>query len=153
LVARDRVDAVFSDAVRRSIVLRGVNNQLQVEQDSVTSQGNIEVDLSGMSFPVARAACRYVLNRLVPTTLSSKRRRSAHLSFITGVGAGHSKGGESSASSSLRDYVQEILISDFIPPVKSIVDEQEQSKVQIKAFALRTWIDKQRPTISDPITP
>jgi hypothetical protein len=138
-VTRDRVDLVFNDAIRWSIVLRGINNYFQFETE--TAQDDIEVDLSGLTFPVARAACRYVLGRLCNTT-----GKSRNVTFITGTGASHTKGG-TTISLSLRDYVQEILISDFVPPVNSVVEEEEQRKVKIIASTLCSWIDKQRPIL------
>jgi hypothetical protein len=165
-VACDRVDIVFNDAVQRNIILRGINNQIQpaVETNNEFSTPNdIEIDLSGMSFPVARAACRYVLRRTAIASSSSsynnnnKKGKIRNLNFVTGVGVSHSRGGGTSGSTSntlsLREYVQEVLLSDFVPSINSIVEDHEQSKVKIKAVTLRSWIEKQRPTRLDPIIP
>ena len=127
---RVKIDSVFSEAVRRKIVLRDIDN--------LETTG--EIDLSGMAFPVARAACRFVLNMILANSSQPTKRVGKNLVFVTGAGASHTD----SSSSSLRDYVQEILASDFSPPVESIVQAQEQSKVLIKAKELTSWIKKQR---------
>ena len=122
----DKVDIIFSEAVRLKLVLRSLQ----------TSKPLKEIDLSGMSFPVARAACRYIFHR----SLSSKgAEQTDELVFITGVGASHDDG-----SSSLRDFVQEILLSDFNPPIASFVPEQERSTVRVKTHVMKSWFRQQK---------
>lgn len=122
---RDKVDKVFAQAFKLNILFRNTN--------SIESG---EVDLSGLSFPVARAACRYMLNRYL--SQPSKFNQNTELFFITGIGASHDDG-----SSSLRDFVQEILLTDFIPPIESIIPEQERSKVHVKPTTLASWSSQQ----------
>ncbi|KAL7448132.1 hypothetical protein ACHAWC_000380, partial [Mediolabrus comicus] len=58
-INRDRADKVFTEAVSRGIILK---------KDSLDSSW--EVDLSRMSFPVARAACRFIFRRIVTSARS-----------------------------------------------------------------------------------
>ena len=69
----EMIDQVFADAVERQIVLRS---------DSIDT--GWEIDLSGMSFPVARAACRFILDRLKNNSKNGEEYED--LSFITGTG-------------------------------------------------------------------
>ena len=55
-VNRERADEVFSEAVGRGLILT------VSRRDSLDTSR--EVDLSSMSFPVARAACRYIFRRI-----------------------------------------------------------------------------------------
>lgn len=139
---RERVDAIFAEAVERGIVLR-----------SDTLDSTWEVDLSGMSLPVARAACRYVVNRIA-TIRNKNGIEMDDLTFITGVGRGHQRRlvGESHSNrddrsqltSSLRDYVQEILLSDFVPPLHSEIPPRAQGTVQVSRDVFAAWIEKRR---------
>jgi pentatricopeptide repeat protein len=134
---RSRVDEVFASAVNRGIVLTSF-------LDSVW-----EVDLSGMSLPVARAACRFVVNRTRQT--SEQGAELMDLNFITGVGAGqgrHNKQFDVEASSivkhgkgkptSLRDFIQEVLEVDFA--IQSTVPNMARGTVQIEKSELALWI-------------
>lgn len=136
---RQRIDKVFDEAVRRNLVLRDMNR----------FETKNEIDLSGMALPVARAACRYILRRslsntVVPGMHNSSNNNTIHqiidsdLYFITGVGTSHDDG-----SSSLRDYVQEILVTDFNPPIHSFVPQQERDRVCIESKELVSWMEKQ----------
>jgi pentatricopeptide repeat protein len=129
---RDRVDEVFKEAVKRGIVLR---------KDTLDSQ--CEFDLSGLSFPVARAACRFIVKHMLEN--AGDRDALVDLTFITGVGAKanrrQSQGQpetleDSFHMTSLREYVQEILLSDFDPPITSFVPGRAQGTVQIKGRTL-----------------
>jgi hypothetical protein len=143
---RDRVDRVFAEAVRRGIVL---------QQNLDTSW---EFDLSGMSFPVARAACRYILNRIFIS--STKNNDSRDLIFITGVGVEKAQRKHSSQTarltgsvgseddnrtvSCLREYVQEILAGDFTPSLRSHVPKRAQGTVQINADTIVKWTEERQ---------
>lgn len=133
----ERIDEVFAEAVRRRIVLR-----------PGTLDSAHEVDLSGMTLPVARAACRHVL-RLVK---NRDEEEMCELTFITGVGI--SKGArvfengnpEASKSendvkrlTSLREYVQEILLTDFCPPLVSSIPQRAQGTVLVERETLLRW--------------
>jgi hypothetical protein len=123
-VDRLRVDDVFAEAVRLGVVL---------QEETVKSCW--QFDLSGMSFPVARAACRYILNRIQTSTSESPK----DLTFITGVGVQRQTG---SGMSTLNEYVQEILLSDFSPRLVSTVPDRAQGSVEIKAETIATWINQ-----------
>lgn len=130
LVNRERVDHVFAAAVDRGIIFR--KNIL----DSA-----FEVDLSGMSFPVARAACRYILKRMLQQERSKKNngKKVQDLSFITGLGKHHADKGETT----LREFVQQVLEVDFSPPVASIIPPRAKGTVQIDRAILIKWIAAQ----------
>jgi pentatricopeptide repeat protein len=130
---RNRADEVFREAVKRGLVLR---------KDTLDSQ--VEFDLSGLSFPVARAACRFIVKHMLGN--ASGKDALVDLTFITGVGAKNSRrqspqgqpetSEDSFHMTSLREYVQEILLSDFDPPITSFVPERAQGTVQIKGRTL-----------------
>lgn len=135
-----RVDEIFADAVTRGIFFSGF-------LDSTS-----EVDLSGLSFPVARAACRYTINRTLQRVEDSEK--VLDLQFITGVGAAASKEsrqrrsspqggkdfGKGKKSLSLRDYIQEVLLEDFSPPIQSFVPKRAQGTIEIDRSVLQDWI-------------
>jgi hypothetical protein len=140
----EKVDKVFEEAVKRGIVLR---------ECSLDSQW--DTDLSGLSFPVARAACRYLIRRALRGSRDGKELDD--ISMITG-GAHQlkwgSKGGdaqnhppqqESSRKirPSLRDYVQEVLETDFEPPISSSIPQLQQGTVVVLKEPLMQWIEKQ----------
>lgn len=127
----DLMDEVFAQAVERGVVLR--NDSLDEE---------FEVDLSGMALPVARAACRYVMKRV----LSACSPNGREMVFITGVGrAHHQRGGASSVSrsetsdildknpaTSLQDFIRGILEADFDPPLEYYIPERAPGSVAVK---------------------
>lgn len=129
---RNRVDEIFAEAVKRGIVLADT----KVSLDSFW-----EVDLSSMSFPVARAACRYIVNRTNQAVNEGKQVEN--LCFITGVGA---TGGQhkQSRSKSKREYLQEVLRDDFSPPIQSSVPKLAQGTVQIDKATLQDWIQSNK---------
>jgi pentatricopeptide repeat protein len=129
---RNRVDEVFREAVKRGLVLR---------KDTLDSQ--CEFDLSGLSFPVARATCRFIVKRMLGN--ADGKDALVDLTFITGVGAKNNRrpsqgqpetSEDSFHMTSLREYVQEILLSDFDPSITSFVPERQQGTVQIKGRTL-----------------
>jgi len=144
--SRTKADRIFEYALERGILL----NHL----DSV-----FEVDLSGMSFPVARAACRYVVDRAVKA-YTHDRSQLLDLSFITGVGAvactsnrnskrklgNERKVGDADKQSkiSLREYVQQVLREDFDPPIESLVPKRAEGTVQIDRSVLDDYMKKRQ---------
>jgi hypothetical protein len=72
-INRDRADKVFAEAVSRGIILKA---------DSLDSSW--EVDLSRMSFPVARAACRFIFRRIV-SSVKNGDEEVKDFSLITGA--------------------------------------------------------------------
>jgi hypothetical protein len=143
------VAQVFQEAVERGIIFRG----------NLDSQW--ETDLSGMSFPVARAACQYILRQCATEKLENLK----DISFITGMGKSHQKWREDNPSfsrsatraaslsrrsekdpgTSLRDYVQEILQSDFDPPLESFVPQRAQGTVEVKKSSFIHWSKQLEP--------
>jgi pentatricopeptide repeat protein len=131
---RQRVDEVFRVAFDRGIVLRS-------NLDSTW-----DFDLSGMSLPVARAACRFTLNRIAKSSDSADLQ---DLTLITGVGMNHARrssgehatdDGTGSRNTSLRDYIQEILLTDFLPPLSSHIPPRAQGTLIVSTAALRKWL-------------
>lgn len=140
------MDEVFHDAVKQGIVLR--SNSLDAQW---------EVDLSGMPFPVARAACRFLLGRLVSNDSSTNEVQD--MAFITGIGKAQQirkdgtllgAGGNPTGSvldrkdptTSLREFVQGILATDFDPPLTSLIPERAKGTVVIKKEVLSEWLKK-----------
>jgi pentatricopeptide repeat protein len=130
-----KVDEVFAEAVERGIVL-GENKILD---------SRYETDLSGMSFPVARACVRFILNRVKDEFL--KDGQVDDVFFITGIGTQFLKASKSGTevviSQSLRDHVQSILTTDFIPPIKSVVPQLGQGMVMIAKADILQWVISQ----------
>lgn len=140
--AREKVDEVFAEAVSRGILF---------SSDSLDSAW--EFDLSGMSFPVARAACRYIISGIMQSVREGAGLEDLH--FVTGVGAGHRPyagkakpqkehqpyiSGGDRVYTSLREYVQEVLRDDFEPPIDSFIPSRAQGSVQIDKSQLQKWI-------------
>lgn len=104
-VWKSRVDEVFQEAVDRHLVL---------SDDSLDSRyEHLEYDLTGMSFPVARAACRYIVQSVIGRLSTGEDIKD--LSFITGVG----KASSDENYTSLREYIQGVLRKDFVHPIVS----------------------------------
>jgi hypothetical protein len=128
------MDEVFAEAVRWGIVL---------SNDSLDDE--FEVDLSGMSLPVARAACRFVMRRL----LSSDNTVTVgqEMNFITGVGKSHHHQNDhpglnastefeslfdKNPETSLQSYCCGILQTDFDPPLDHSIPERAPGTVAVK---------------------
>jgi pentatricopeptide repeat protein len=143
-----QMDQVFEAALYRGIVLR--SNALDVQW---------EVDLSGMAFPVARAACRYLLRNVVAK--GSKPNEVQDMTFITGVGKAQQNRKEAypfdngfgscdnvldkkDPTTSLRDFVQGILATDFEPALVSTIPERAKGTVVIEKNILAEWLEHQK---------
>jgi pentatricopeptide repeat protein len=137
------VDQVFEEAVDRGIVFG---------KHSLDS--HFEVDLSGMTLPVARAAVRFAMKRIKGNYLREKAELEG-ITFITGVGIAqlgrqkpnivnesHSVN-EQHTPMSLRDYIQSILSSDFFPSIQSNVPSLAQGTVEVTQGELKHWIEGQ----------
>jgi pentatricopeptide repeat protein len=149
----EEMDEVFRQAVDRGIVLR--RNSLD---------GQWEVDLSGMAFPVARAACRYLLKKV---QLDKSTEDVQDMVFITGVGMAQLRRKDNAATrtdstmsvlekdptTSLRDYVQGILRSDFGPSLESTIPERAKGTVMVGKEMLTRWRDEQNMTIWEVVLP
>ena len=133
----ERIDRIFAEAVQRRIVLR-----------PGTLDSAHEVDLSGMTLPVARAACRYILRQIK----MRKEQEIRELTFITGVGIGKDaqrvvetgklevkSEDDVKGQTSLREYVREILLTDFSPPLASSIPQRAKGTVVIEPEALLKW--------------
>ena len=118
-VTRDRVDQVFAEAVSRGLILR---------KDSLDTSW--DVDLSNMSFPVARAACRYIFRQIVKTYKESGDDTVKDLSLITGAGR-------------MREYVREVLRDELKPGVYCVVPKLEQGTLVVKEQVLRNYLRDQ----------
>ncbi|KAL7496583.1 hypothetical protein ACHAWT_004757 [Skeletonema menzelii] len=117
-INRERADKVFADAVSRGIILK---------EDSLDSSW--EVDLSRMSFPVARAACRFIFRRIADSAKSGDFDVK-DFSLITGA-------------SKMREYIREILRDELKPSIFCVVPKLEQGTLQVKEKVLRNYIDGQ----------
>lgn len=131
----DKMDSVFEDAVERQIIL---------SDDSMDTMW--EIDLSGMSLPVARAACRYILNnRLLRTG-----EKYEDLMLITGVGKHHQQhqvsvdDGSKQSRTALREYVRQILREDFDPPVYSVIPSNAAGTVEVNKDVIEQWMKNQK---------
>jgi pentatricopeptide repeat protein len=119
------IDRVLQQAVDRGILLR--SNRL----DSLW-----EVDLSGMTLPVARAATRYILRQIKAQVTDCADIKE--LILITGIGVGRDR------STTLREYIQEILQSDFDPPLESSIPTRAQGTVRVDQSTLASWWSAQK---------
>lgn len=117
-INRERADKVFADAVSRGIILK---------EDSLDSSW--EVDLSRMSFPVARAACRFIFRRMANSAKNGELDVK-DFSLITGA-------------SKMREYIREVLRDELKPAVFCVVPKLEQGTLQVKAKVLSNYIDGQ----------
>lgn len=113
-MSKELVDKVFTDAVARQIIF---------PLDSMDTEW--EIDLSGMSLPVARAAVRYIVTQL------PNKETLQDLSLITGVGRHHDQNPKF-GSTTLRDYVKQVLQSDFNPPVLCSLAKRAEGTVIIE---------------------
>ena len=153
-----KMDEVFRQAVEREGILLQSNDSL----DSIW-----EIELIGKPFPIARAACRYLLQTISDKYKSGTGIAIEDMVFITGTGVAHQKKEEETPSvsapsastnnvldkkdrtTSLRDFVQGILETDFDPPIESIVPSLAQGTVVIEEKALKKWLDqKERKVIN-----
>lgn len=153
-----KMDEVFRQAVEREGILLQSNDSL----DSIW-----EVDLNGKPFPIARAACRYLLRTISDKYNSGTGIVLEDMVFITGVGVAHQKKEDETPSlsapsastnnvldkkdrtTSLRDFIQGILETDFDPPIESIVPSRAQGTVVIEEKSLKQWLDqKERKVIN-----
>ena len=116
---KEKVDIVFAQAVQRGIILR---------EDSLDRAWDL--DLSGMSFPVARAACRFIFRRLVQR-VGDEGETVEDLSLITGA-------------SRMREYVREVLRDELTPAVYCVVPKLEQGTLQVKAKVMMNYIEGQK---------
>ena len=110
---RKKVDRVFAEAVKRGIILR---------EDSL--DGAWDIDLSGMSFPVARAACRFIFERL-GNRIRDGNEKVEDLSLITGA-------------SRMREYIREILRDELKPSVYCVVPKMEQG-MDLICYSSNAW--------------
>jgi hypothetical protein len=121
----DRVDQIFKEAVELGLILR---------RDGLDSLW--EFDLSGLSFPVARAACRFIVFSLFQR-MAKPVDDFEDLVFITGVGSRHKHG--LANSTSLREYIQEVLISDFRPGLNSTIPIRAKGTILVEKNELLSW--------------
>ena len=150
------MDEVFREAVERGIVLGRGNNDLDEQW---------EIDLSGLPFPIARAATRYLIQSIVEKNTNGEEAHLQDMIFITGIGTAQQKRKEESSAvptpsssgdvlerkdrtTSLRDFIQAILETDFEPSLESIVPERAQGTVVIEEAKLAQWMNDENGEIS-----
>jgi hypothetical protein len=121
----DEIDEVFRSAYRSGLVLRNDN-----------LDSHVEVDLSSMSFPVARAACRFIFNRIKEEV--GKKGGAEDVLLITGLGLSPSR--DEKRGQALREFVQACLLKDFNPPIYSTIPQRAQGMVHISTQSVRQWI-------------
>lgn len=115
------IDTVFEEAVRRGIIF-----------DADCFDTNWEVDLTKMTLSVARAACRFVLKGAANSYRSNAMVED--IVFITGVGRHHDN-----EHPSLRDFVRELLLNEFIPPIQSSIPLRASGTVVVTKDDFVTW--------------
>eukprot|EP00531_Pseudo-nitzschia_arenysensis_P000903 CAMPEP_0116141824 /NCGR_PEP_ID=MMETSP0329-20121206/14581_1 /TAXON_ID=697910 /ORGANISM="Pseudo-nitzschia arenysensis, Strain B593" /LENGTH=946 /DNA_ID=CAMNT_0003637019 /DNA_START=267 /DNA_END=3104 /DNA_ORIENTATION=+ len=151
-----KMDEVFREAVERGIVLGRSNNDLDEQW---------EIDLSGLPFPIARAATRYVIQNIVDERGENNNDKDNNtllvqdMVFITGIGKAQLKRKEKSSeetvqststnvlerkdrTTSLRAFLQGILETDFEPSIESVVPELAQGTVVIEKARLLEWLEE-----------
>ena len=117
-VNRERVDEVFTEAVNRGLILR---------KDSLDTSW--EVDLSNMSQPIARAACRYIFNQIAQRHAASDDDDVKDLSLITGA-------------SRMREHVRGILRDELKPSLYCVVPKLEQGTLLVKKKMVQNYINE-----------
>eukprot|EP00543_Licmophora_paradoxa_P009771 CAMPEP_0202461078 /NCGR_PEP_ID=MMETSP1360-20130828/47667_1 /ASSEMBLY_ACC=CAM_ASM_000848 /TAXON_ID=515479 /ORGANISM="Licmophora paradoxa, Strain CCMP2313" /LENGTH=522 /DNA_ID=CAMNT_0049082991 /DNA_START=131 /DNA_END=1696 /DNA_ORIENTATION=- len=137
--SKRRIDAVFREAVSRGIVLKG------------TLDSSHEIDLSGLSLPVARAAVRYIFRDIEIGARGEAKQPQDAVVLITGVGKAWIPRGsnhiqqQDSDGLPLRDLVQQVLLQDFDPPIKSLIPRLAQGTVEVSKEEVESWLSKTRP--------
>lgn len=116
---RKAIDKVFAEAVLLGLLLR---------EDSLDTRW--EVDLSRMSRPVARAACRFVFRRFTERAAKDEEEAMQDLSLITGAGR-------------MREYVREVLRDELRPSVYCVVLESEQGTLVVREQMMKNYIKGQ----------
>lgn len=132
---RDKSDLVFAEAVRRKILLR---------EDSLDSMW--DVDLSGMSFPVAHAAVRFVIRRLVNycSVGTNSRQDFQDMTFITGIGVNNNIQRDDEmvnaglVPKTLREFVRETLRIEY--GIFTTIPKFSAGSVVIKKEMLQRWM-------------
>ena len=137
------MDLVFQEAVERGIVL---GNTMDLAW---------EVDFSKLPLPVARAACRYLMHKL----LYKRPKEISDMCFITGVGKAQQLRKDTSSlhrsktssnvlemkdpTTSLRDFIQGVLETDFTPSLSSIIPKRAKGTVVVERQELENWLMQQ----------
>ncbi|GKY92676.1 hypothetical protein MPSEU_000237700 [Mayamaea pseudoterrestris] len=123
--AFESADIVFAEAVRRGIIF-----------DANCFDTSWEIDLTKMTLSLARAACRFILQRTA--RMSRSGADIEDLIFITGVGRNHDEN-----HPSLREFVQELLSSEFDPPILCNVPRLASGTVVVEKEMILDWSQKQ----------
>jgi len=153
----ERMDEVFDEAVELGIIL---------PTDSLDSLW--EVDLSGMSIPVAHAACRHIVQR-ARRAVESGESPCDDLMLITGVGVAqqYAQGREEEGAdlnayepnkdddyhqpfgrrgrrnTALREYVRQVL-REYDPPLYSTIPQFGEGTVHVNRAVFQKWLDAQQ---------
>ena len=136
---REQSDLVFEEAVKRNLLFK---------LDSLDTIW--EVDLTGMSFPVAHAAIRFALKRVYVSLMDENKMDD--LNFITGIGVasqnqrgnngggGTSNGGDGGGTPvALREFIRDSLRNDFEPPIFCDVPKHAPGTIVIYNKVLEKW--------------
>ena len=142
----NKMDSVFDDAVERQIIF---------SEDSMDTLW--EIDLSGMSLPVARAACRHIMNKRL---FQHSLEQCEDLMLITGVGKHQQKQAplndddsnvlnrvnfaNKQSRTALREYVRQVLREDFEPPIYSVIPKGAAGTVQVNKDVIEQWMISQQ---------
>ena len=142
---RAKSDLVFKEAVKRKILFK---------TDSLDTVW--EVDLSGMSFPVAHAAVRFALQRAYSSYADDGKLED--FTFITGIGSSHLKKKDKDSGDdfdesdenddgtpvALREFIRSCLNTEFEPLIVATVPQFAPGTVMINKQVLKEWMDAKR---------
>lgn len=148
---RSKSDIVFAEAVKRNLLFK---------TDTYSLDTVWEVDLSGMSFPVAHTAVRYALKRAHASFLDDGVLED--LTFITGTGSTFSSAStaddrgvkkdtltEGYAPVALREFIRESLRNEFEPSIETTIPSYAPGTIITDKETFKKWIEgKPSPSIS-----
>jgi len=135
------VDAVISSSVENgtaladSVIKQAIELGFLSVPESLQGTDTItEFDLSGMSLPVGRSICRYLLREVV-----AKQQPESIDSIALVTGTGFDKARLNVTKTTLREHIQHILLHDFKPNIASHVPPLSPGTVVIRKVDLVAW--------------
>ena len=161
------VDQIYSDSLELMRTGTGLPTLVVSDQDIQHASPSWEFDMSGLSLPVSRAACRHLfLKSILEASMPNqqpdrKKMKKLQNSFIfrnlilrTGVGSNkqhelsQDTAGERNhrmhPSTSLREYVQTILSTEFNPPIESHIPTYAPATIHISSDMIQYWVQRQK---------
>ena len=157
------LDQVFDEAVSRGIVLR--NNALDLQWETDLSGMSLPVARAAVRYILRQCALEKDTDQFQDLTFITGVGRAQQRRKEDGVTSGSAAGRSTSDSTtttssssdnknknsnepkdpttSLREYVQEVLENDFSPPIKSVIPPRAQGTVEIPRDSLKQWVSKQ----------